>query len=52
MPIQVTAEQEFFVGQPTVVEGAAPEELHLTGRIEWAGTGELRSFISRLSEAA
>jgi len=25
MPIQVTAEQEFFVGQPTVVEGAAPE---------------------------
>lgn len=25
MPIQVTAEQEFFVGQPAVVEGAAPD---------------------------
>jgi hypothetical protein len=25
MPIQITAEQEFLVGQPTVVEGAAPE---------------------------
>ena len=25
MPIQVTAEQEFVVGQATVVEGAAPE---------------------------
>lgn len=25
MPIQVTAEQEFLVGQPTVVEGPAPE---------------------------
>ena len=25
MPIQITAEQEFLVGQPTVVEGLAPE---------------------------
>jgi hypothetical protein len=25
MPIQITAEQEFLVGRPTVVEGAAPE---------------------------
>jgi hypothetical protein len=25
MPIQITAEEEFLVGAPTVVEGAAPE---------------------------
>ena len=25
MPVQVTAEKEFLVGQATVVEGAAPE---------------------------